>query len=108
MFDVGFSEIMLITLVAVLVFGPERLPKMVREMAFWIKKIRSAMASARSEIEREMQLVELHESLQQQRASLETELSALEVRHPTQWLPRPPGLDEPPEALLNQSTRIRH
>ena len=104
MFDVGFSEIMLITLIAVLVFGPERLPKMVREMAFWIKKIRSAMASARSEIERELQLVEL---LQQQRASLETELSALEVRHPTQWLPRPPGLDEPPEALLNQSTRIR-
>ena len=99
MFDVGFSEVMLIALVALLVFGPERLPKIVREVAFWIKKLRGAMASARSEIERELEVVELRQSLQQQRASLEQELTTLAVKHPTQWLPRPPGLAKLPRGV---------
>ncbi|MFM8445383.1 MAG: Sec-independent protein translocase protein TatB [Methylococcus sp.] len=94
MFDVGFSELLLIGLVALLVFGPERLPKMVREISFWIRKIRGVMMSARSEIERELQLAELRESLQQQRQTVEKELDAMPVKPPSQWLPRPPGLEK--------------
>ena len=94
MFDVGFSELVLIALVALLVFGPERLPKLVRETSFWIRKIRGAVTSARSEIERELQLAELRESLQQQRQTVEKELNSVEIKHPTQWLPRPPGLEK--------------
>lgn len=92
MFDVGFSELILIGLVALLVFGPERLPKLVRETSFWIRKVRGVVTSARSEIERELQLAELRESLQQKRQTVEKELNSVEIKHPTQWLPRPPEL----------------
>ena len=94
MFDVGFSEFVLIALVALLVFGPERLPKLVQETSFWIRKIRGVVTSARSEIERELQLAELRESLQEQRQTVEKELNSVEIKHPAQWLPRPPGLEK--------------
>lgn len=95
MFDVGFSELMLVALIALLVFGPERLPRLVREAGFWIRKIRGVVTSARSEIERELQLAELRDSLQQQRKTVEKELNLLEIKQPTQRLPSPPELDEP-------------
>jgi len=95
MFDVGFSELMLIALIALLVFGPERLPKLVREASYWIRKIRGLVTTARAEIQRELQVAELRESLQQQRQTVEKELDALPLKPPTQWLPRPPGLDKP-------------
>ena len=94
MFDVGFSELMLIALMALLVFGPERLPKLVREVSYWIRKIRGLVTTARAEIQRELQVVELRESLQQQRQAVEKELNALPVAPPAQWLPRPPGLEK--------------
>lgn len=59
MFDVGFSEMLLIGVVALLAFGPDRLPKLARELAFWIRKVRGTLATVRSEIEQEMALHEL-------------------------------------------------
>lgn len=94
MFDVGFTEMLLIALVALLVFGPERLPKLVREAGYWIRKIRGLAATANAEIQRELQVAELRESLQQQRQTVEKELDALPVKPPSQWLPRPPGLEK--------------
>jgi len=95
MFDVGFSELMLIALIALLVFGPERLPKLVREASYWIRKIRGQLTTARAEIQREVQVAELRESLRRQRQTVEKTLDALPLKPPTQWLPRPPGLDKP-------------
>ena len=41
MFDVGFSELVMVGLVALLVIGPERLPKVARLAGFWLGKSRS-------------------------------------------------------------------
>ncbi|MDF9391577.1 MULTISPECIES: Sec-independent protein translocase protein TatB [Methylococcus] len=65
MFDIGFTEMLLIGLVALLAFGPERLPKVARETGYWIRKARSTLASVRAEIEHEMEMQELKQAMQE-------------------------------------------
>ncbi|MCQ8103501.1 Sec-independent protein translocase protein TatB [Methylomonas sp. SURF-2] len=61
MFDVGFSEMLMVGLVGLLVLGPERLPKLAREAALWLGKARSLLHDAKAEIKRELDLEELKE-----------------------------------------------
>ncbi len=71
MFDVGFSEMLLVALIALLVFGPDRLPRVAREVALWIRKVRIMASSVKQEIDRELQLQELKETLEQQRREMD-------------------------------------
>lgn len=77
MFDVGFSELLLIALVALVVFGPERLPKLVKETSYWIRKVKGTMHSAKSEIDRELQLMELRATMDERRKKFLDEAKAL-------------------------------
>ncbi len=54
MFDIGFSEIALIAVVALLVLGPERLPKVARTAGALVRRARSSWQNVRGEIEREL------------------------------------------------------
>jgi sec-independent protein translocase protein TatB len=63
MFDVGFSEIALIAVVALLVLGPERLPKVARTVGALVRRARSSWHSVRSEIERELAAEDLKKTL---------------------------------------------
>lgn len=54
MFDVGFSELLLIGVVALVVLGPERLPGAARTVGALLRRARSSWASVRSEVEREL------------------------------------------------------
>jgi sec-independent protein translocase protein TatB len=54
MFDIGFSEIVLTALVALIVFGPERLPQAARTAGLWIGRIKRVLAETRREVEREL------------------------------------------------------
>ncbi len=54
MFDIGFSEIALIAVVALLVLGPERLPKVARTVGALVRRARSSWQNVRGEIEREL------------------------------------------------------
>jgi sec-independent protein translocase protein TatB len=66
MFDIGFWEIMVITLVALLVVGPERLPGLARELGRFVGKARRFVNSVRSDIEQELQTEELRKMLKSQ------------------------------------------
>ena len=55
MFDIGFSEILLLAVVALLVVGPRELPGLVRTIGEWTGKTKRAFSSVRAEFEREMQ-----------------------------------------------------
>lgn len=66
MFEVGFSEICMVALVALLVIGPEKLPKVARMAGFWISKSRRIVASVKQEIHEEFQAEELRQSLKNQ------------------------------------------
>jgi sec-independent protein translocase protein TatB len=66
MFEVGFSEICMVALVALLVIGPEKLPKVARMAGFWVAKSKRMLASVKQEINEEFQAEELRQSLKNQ------------------------------------------
>jgi len=59
MFDIGFSELMVIGVVALLVIGPERLPKVARALGHLLGRAQRYVNDVKSDINREMQLDEL-------------------------------------------------
>jgi len=63
MFDLGFSELVLVALVALVVLGPERLPKAARFAGLWVRRARAQWYSVRSELERELAAEELKRNL---------------------------------------------
>jgi sec-independent protein translocase protein TatB len=63
MFEVGFSEICMVALVALLVIGPEKLPKVAHMAGFWIGKTRRVIATVKQEINEEFQAEELRQAL---------------------------------------------
>lgn len=50
MFDIGIGEILVIAVVGLLVFGPDRLPDMAKQAGGWLRDLRRMVASARSEM----------------------------------------------------------
>ena len=73
MFDVSFQEVFIILLVALIVIGPERLPKMARTMGLWVGRARAMFNSMRNEVERELQLEELRKAEKDIRKDLDVE-----------------------------------
>lgn len=63
MFDIGFSELLLIGVVALLVIGPERLPKVARTAGMWVGRARRFVSSVKHDIEQEMHAEEIKKSL---------------------------------------------
>lgn len=66
MFDISFWELALIGVVALIVVGPERMPGLARTAGLWLGKARRMLAEVKAEVDRELQLDELKQSLRQQ------------------------------------------
>ena len=73
MFDVGFSELIVIGIVALVVIGPERLPKVARTAGHLLGRMQRYVSDVKADISREMQLEELRK-LQSQVADSAREL----------------------------------
>ena len=54
MFDIGFTELLLVSIVGLLVLGPERLPGAIRTGSLWLGQLRRSFNNIRTEIEREI------------------------------------------------------
>ena len=80
MFDLGFSELFLIALVALVVLGPQRLPKAARFAGLWIQRARSQWHSVKSEFENQLADEELKGSLRSTRDELESVRNQLKER----------------------------
>jgi sec-independent protein translocase protein TatB len=77
MFEIGFSEIVLIAVIALLVVGPQEFPALVRNLGTWAGKVRHFMSAVKGEFDREinkaeeikrlmakeMEIAELHKDL---------------------------------------------
>ena len=63
MFDIGFPELLLVSVVALLVVGPDRLPEAIRTMALWIGRLRRSFAKIKQEIENEIGADEIRAQL---------------------------------------------
>jgi sec-independent protein translocase protein TatB len=66
-FEVGFSEIALIAVVALLVLGPERLPGVARTLGALVRRARASWASVKTEIERELAAEDIKRNLDEAR-----------------------------------------
>ena len=63
MFDIGFSELVLLMLVGLVVLGPKRLPVAIRTVMGWVKTIRGLAANVQNELKQELKLQELKDSI---------------------------------------------
>lgn len=70
MFDVGFSELLLVGVVALLVLGPERLPKVARTAGLWLGRARAMAQRFTAEIDRELKAEELRQTLREETRQL--------------------------------------
>ncbi|MBI3899157.1 MAG: twin-arginine translocase subunit TatB [Gammaproteobacteria bacterium] len=61
MFDVGFSELLIVGLVALLVLGPKRLPEVASTAGRWLGRLRAFMADAKRDLDREIQQANIPE-----------------------------------------------
>jgi len=75
MFDIGFSEIVVIAVVALIVIGPERLPKTARTLGHLFGRLQRYVNDVKSDISREMELEELRK-LQQEMKSAASDLES--------------------------------
>lgn len=78
MFDIGFSEILVIAVVALIVIGPERLPKVARTLGHLFGRMQRYVGDVKADISREMQLEELRalqNSMQDAARSIEQTVS---------------------------------
>ena len=70
MFDMGFAEMMIIGIVALLVIGPERLPSVARKAGAYVAKVKRFITNVKSDVEREFRTDELQQMLKQQQEEL--------------------------------------
>lgn len=78
MFDVGFTELMVIALVGLIVIGPERLPKVARTAGHLLGRLQRYVSDVKSDISREMQLEDLKKlqaQVQEQARDLERQVN---------------------------------
>lgn len=70
MFELGWVEIGLIGVIALVVLGPERLPKAARFAGLWVRKARAQWFAVKSEMERELAAEEMKAVLQAEREAI--------------------------------------
>jgi len=78
MFDIGFSELLVIGVVALIVIGPERLPRVARTVGHFVGRLQRYVADVKADINREVELEELkkmRESVQQAASEIESSVS---------------------------------
>jgi sec-independent protein translocase protein TatB len=82
MFDIGFSELFMIAVVALVVLGPERLPKAARFAGLWVRRARAQWYSVKTELERELASEELQRTMRDTRqvaADIDADMRAAET-----------------------------
>ncbi len=63
MFDIGFPELVMISIVALLVIGPEKLPETIRTVSLWVGRLQRSFANIKREIENEIGADEIRQQI---------------------------------------------
>ncbi|REF27092.1 sec-independent protein translocase protein TatB [Xenorhabdus cabanillasii] len=80
MFDIGFSELLLVLVIGLIVLGPERLPVAVKTIAGWVRVLRSLAVNVQSELAKELKLQELQDSLKKMEAKADLQSLSPELK----------------------------
>jgi sec-independent protein translocase protein TatB len=104
MFDIGFSELMVIGLVALIVIGPEKLPRMARTVGHLAGRLQRYVSDVKADINREIELDELRkmrDSMQQAASEMESSVNTelrkteTELNQAVEAAAREPAVEEP-------------
>jgi sec-independent protein translocase protein TatB len=77
MFDIGFSELILVGIVALLVVGPERLPETIRTAHGWLNRLRRGFNDIKREVQQELHNDAVLRELRQTGEQLKKEATAI-------------------------------
>lgn len=77
MFDIGFTEILIVAVVALIVLGPERLPSALRTAGLWVSRIKRTVGSVQKEITEELRVEEMRQAAKKQQEQLEQNVESL-------------------------------
>ncbi len=101
MFGIGFPELLLLGVVALVVIGPERLPVVLRTLGEWIGGVKRGFADIRRQVEDELHLAEIRQEIDESsalREIREASMSLQEIERPAEpptdprhWPGMPPG-----------------
>ncbi len=119
MFDIGFPELLLVSVIALLVIGPEKLPQTLRTITLWLGRLKASLANIKADIEAEIGadeirqqihnesiLKELNESKQQLEGIVdETKNTFKEIKTSTRNLTDPPGKEKHEGQLDGRTNR---
>ena len=111
MFDVSFSELMVIAIVALLVIGPEKLPKVARTVGAFTGRMQRYMAQIKEEVNREMRFDELQKLQQEIKQSVENTQENMhqqvtELKNAVTDVPKPKKITLSKSKLVKVSTPI--
>ncbi len=81
MFDIGFLEILFVSIVALLVMGPERLPEAIRTASLWIGRLRRGFQDIKRDIEREVGADEIKQTLHNESILKSLEQVKADIEH---------------------------
>ena len=102
MFDIGFWEIVVIAVVALVVVGPERFPGMIKKTGYWVGQFRRMATAIKAEFDQEVEKAEkLQELLEEQKQILERHAKidptqpAVKVNPPPNTEQKNPSTQEP-------------
>ena len=79
MFGLGFTEILLIALVAIIALGPEKLPTAMVQIAKFINKFKTGLADAKSTLDNELNISEMKEEANKFKAQIEETKTSLSI-----------------------------
>jgi sec-independent protein translocase protein TatB len=96
MFDIGFSELLVIGVVALIVIGPERLPRVARTLGHLAGRLQRYVTDVKSDISREMEL----EDLRKMRDSMQQAASSFESSVKTELTKTESELNQSVEAVM--------
>jgi sec-independent protein translocase protein TatB len=99
MLDVGFSEILLTSVIALVVLGPERLPKVARQVGNWMGRARAMARQLSEQLDREVAAADITKDIAKATSDLKSATSLEHVPPLSPTAPPPPATyeNEPPK-----------
>lgn len=121
MFDIGFMEMLVVAIIALLILGPERLPGAIRTVSLTVGRIKRGFSEVRSQVEREIGADEIRQQLHNERILAELEKQGLNANSPSSQQHSPAGnkpvtqpsqtgptADKPSAEPVNEQQDTRH
>ncbi len=100
MFDIGFAELLVVAVMALVVLGPEKLPTAARTLGLWIGRIRRSLGSIQREISEELRVDELRRTTAVSKQQVDKELKEM-----SQPFSKPFGEDSPAQKAAQDAPK---